>query len=80
MKSKKYMRGLSNVVMGGAMVGNMVPLLSNPSSGNIGKATEGAVGLAVVGGMTNVAFNMLDKQNKKKKKAKNPGMSFGELW
>ena len=72
------MRGLSNVVMGGAMVGNMVPLLSNPSAGNIGKAAEGAVGLAVVGGMTNVAFNMLDKQ--KQKKTKYREKSMWELW
>ena len=74
------LRSVANVAMGGAMVGNMMPLMSNPSAGNIQNATQGAVGLAVVGGMTNVAFNMLDKQTKKQKKSKYRATSFGELW
>lgn len=74
------MRNVSNVVMGGAMVGNMMPLMSNPSPDNIQNAAQGAVGLAVVGGMTNIGFNMLEKQNKKQKKSKYRATSFGELW
>lgn len=66
----KDFRQITQVTMGGGMAGMMMPLLSNPSPGNIGNAVQGSVGFAILAPMSGVGFNAIDniyKSGKKKK-------------
>jgi len=66
-------RNISQVAMGGGMVGLMTPLISNPSTGNIGNAMQGSIGFAILTPTASIGFNAIDnisKSVKKKKKKK----------
>jgi hypothetical protein len=67
----KDFRNVSQVAMGGGMVGMMTPLMSAPTPGNIGNAIQGSVGFAILGPMAGVGFDAIDRisaSGKKKKK------------
>ena len=66
----KDFRNVAQVAMGAGMAGSMVPLIQHPTPGNIGAATEGMVGFAILAPMATVGFNAIDNitnQGKKKK-------------
>ena len=69
----KDFRNIAQVTMGGGMVGMMTPLLSNPSTANIGNAIEGSIGFAILAPTAGVGFDAIDniyKSGSKKKTKK----------
>jgi hypothetical protein len=66
-------RNITQVTMGGGMVGMMTPLLSDPSPCNIGNAIEGSVGFAILAPTAGIGFDAIDniyKSGSVKKKKK----------
>jgi len=66
----KDFRNIAQVTMGAGMVGSMTPLISNPSAANIGNATQGMVGFAIMAPIASVGFDAIDNISKTGKKKK----------
>jgi len=64
----KDFRQVAQVTMGGGMVGTMTPLLSAPTTANIGNAIEGSIGFAVLAPVSGVGFDAIDNIYKAGKK------------
>lgn len=64
-------RNMGGIILGGGMATSLIPVMQNPSTGNLGNATQGMVGFAMLGGTSGVAFDAIDniyKSGKRKRK------------
>jgi len=74
-KATKEMREVSQIILGGSLVGNLTPLMQpgGMSAANLSNATTGTVNIAIMGKMTGIGFDAIDnitKAGTQKKKSK----------